>query len=77
MKWKLIKKDKDISVSVSYSEEDSECDFNYVDMVKRLYRGEKIENIEYEGDYSDAEKESIEELRCRINSCFEDKQKDE
>lgn len=72
MKWKFRKEENDISVSVLYFGEETEHKFSYVDMVKKLYTKEKIESVEYEGDFSETEKKSIEELRNKINSCIDD-----
>lgn len=66
MEW-ILRKDKDncsIKIKKSNGEED---DFSYIEMIKALYEKEKIEPANYEGEFSDKEKESINELISDIN----------
>ena len=65
MKWILKKQDEDCSIKVYDNEE--KIDFSYIEMIKQLYLKQKIEEPEYEGEFSDDEKESIQELIKEIN----------
>lgn len=65
MKWILKKQDENCSIKVYENEE--KIDFSYIEMIKQLYLKQKIEEPEYEGEFSDDEKESIQELIKEIN----------
>ena len=65
MKWILKKQDEDCIIKVSENEE--EKDFSYIEMIKGLYLKQKLDEPDYEGDFSDDEKESVQELIKEIN----------
>lgn len=66
MKWILKKQDEDCSIKVYDNEE--KIDFSYIELIKQLYLKQKIDEPEYEGEFSDAEKQSVQELIKEINN---------
>ena len=43
-------------------------DFSYINMIKELYEEKKIGEAEFEGDFSEGEKESVKTLIDEINN---------
>ena len=54
MKWKLKKENDEYSIKVKINDE--EKSFSYIEMIKELYENKKLEDAEYDGDFSDTEK---------------------
>lgn len=65
MKWKLKKENDEYSIKVKINDE--EKSFSYIEMIKELYENKKLEDAEYDGDFSDTEKESVDSLVNDIN----------
>ena len=66
MKWILRKENNEYSIKIKKGEEE-EKDFSYIEMIKELYENKELEPIEYEGQFSQSEKESVDELISDIN----------
>lgn len=65
MKWILKKENDECSIKV---ESDGDVmPFSYIEMVKNLYENKNLETAEYDGDFSETEKESIDSLVNAIN----------
>lgn len=67
MKWILRKENDECLIKVKKQEGGEEKDFSYIDMIKDLYENKRIEPAEYDGDFSEKEKESLDELIKDIN----------
>ena len=65
MKWILKKENDECSIKVKSG--DDEIPFSYIEMIKDLYENKKLEAAEYDGDFSETEKESIDSLVNDIN----------
>lgn len=65
MKWKLKKENDEYSIKVKINDEEKA--FSYIEMIKELYENKKLEDAEYDGDFSDTEKESVDSLVNDIN----------
>lgn len=70
MKLKFSRKDDNSSVSILV-EGSEELEFNYIEMVKRIYLDRKIEPAVIEGDFSVDEKKSIDDLISEISEGVE------
>lgn len=66
MKWKLKKENNECSIKVKMND-DEEIPFSYIEMIKVLYENKELEATEYEGDFSETEKESVDLLVNDIN----------
>ena len=66
MKLLFSKNDKH-EISVVSKAGDSIAAFNYIDMVKQLIDLKKLEDPEFEGEFSDSEKESVLSMVGHIN----------
>ncbi len=66
MKWIFKKEDEECKVFLRKTNK-ADMDFSYIDMVKALYEEKQIESAEFEGDFSDDEKESVNLLIDEIN----------
>lgn len=66
MKWKLKKENDECSIKVKMND-DEEIPFSYIEMIKMLYENKELEATEYEGDFSETEKESVDLLVNDIN----------
>lgn len=72
MKLKFKKTGNDCNVMMVL-DNNSEIDFSYVELVRLLSKEEKIDSeVIYDGDFSDKEKESIDELIIEINRTVDD-----
>lgn len=65
MKWIFLKKNEECYIKIN--ENGEKKDFSYIEMIKRLYEKEKLEEPEYEGDFSEGEIESVNQLIKDIN----------
>lgn len=65
MKW-ILKKEND-ECSIKAKSDDGEIPFSYIEMIKELYENKKLEAVEYDGDFSETEKESVDFLVNDIN----------
>lgn len=70
MKLKFRRKDNNSGVSILV-EDSEELEFNYIEMVKQIYLNRKIEPAVIEGDFSDGEKKSINDLISEISEGVE------
>ena len=64
MKWKLKKENDEYSIKVKINDEEKS---SYIEMIKELYENKKLEDAEYDGDFSETEKESVDSLVNDIN----------
>ncbi|GJQ59852.1 MAG: hypothetical protein D8M57_11185 [Candidatus Scalindua sp. AMX11] len=62
-----FKKNKENEVSVVQIEDEKEIEFKYVNMIKNLIKKEKLEEPITQGEFSDAEVESIRRMTQLIN----------
>jgi len=62
-----FKKNKENEVSVVQIEGSKEIEFKYVNMIKNLIKKDKIEEPTTQGEFSDAEVESIRRMASLIN----------
>ena len=65
MKWILRKENDECSIKVK--SDGDEIPFSYIEMIKDLYENKNLEAVEYDGDFSETEKESIDSLVNDIN----------
>lgn len=70
MKLKFSRKDNNSRVIILV-EDSEELEFNHIEMVKQIYLNRKIEPAVIEGDFSDGEKESIDDLISEISEGIE------
>lgn len=70
MKLKFTRKDNNSGVSILI-EGSEELEFNYIEMVKQIYIDGKIEPAIIEGDFSDGEKKSINDLISELSEGVE------
>ncbi len=72
MKLSFSRNDKDeVNISIVTSTEET-IPFNYVSLVDFLYKGEEVSSVDYDGEFSDLEKERIGEMLTKINSAVSD-----
>jgi hypothetical protein len=62
-----FKKNEENEVSVVQIEDEKEVEFKYVNMIKNLIKKEKLEEPITQGEFSDAEVESIRRMTQLIN----------
>lgn len=67
MKWIFLKENEQCSIILQKTD-GTKMDFSYTDMIKELYDEKKIEEAEFEGDFSEEEKESVKVLIDEINN---------
>lgn len=67
MKWIFTKENDQCSIVLEKAD-GSKIDFSYIDMIKELYEEQKIEKAEFEGDFTEEEKGSVNLLIDEINS---------
>jgi hypothetical protein len=67
MKWILRKESDECLIKVKRQNDKEETAFSYIDMIKELYENKRIESAEYDGDFSEKEKESVDALINDIN----------
>ena len=63
----LFKKDDDSKISVVQKAGKAEVEFSYVEMIKHLINTKELKAPIVEGDFSDAEKKSINSMAKYIN----------
>tara|TARA_R110002096_G_scaffold436045_1_gene666021 strand:- start:7013 stop:7249 length:237 start_codon:yes stop_codon:yes gene_type:complete len=64
----IFSKNEENVISVTRKVGDNTSEFGYVDMVKSLIKTHSLEEPEIEGEFSDAEKESITKMVEHINA---------
>ncbi|WP_353411377.1 hypothetical protein [Arenicella sp. 4NH20-0111] len=69
MKLKF-KKDEFQNISVVHQLDNGECSFSYVEMIKHLISFGNIVEPEFDGDFTDAEKESVASMSKYINEAM-------
>ena len=62
-----FKKNEENEVSVVQIEGDKEIEFKYVNMIKNLIKKDKLEKPTTQGEFSEAEVESIRRMAVLIN----------
>jgi len=62
-----FKKNEENEVSVVQIEDEKEIEFKYVNMIKHLIKKDKLEEPITQGEFSDAEVESIRRMTQLIN----------
>lgn len=75
MKLKFTKVGEQIDIKVLYSE--GEVPFEYVHFINRLFDGESLEEIEFEGDISDEVKVKLQEMTTKINESINPEQEEQ
>lgn len=63
----VFSKNKELEVSVHKKSGDSRSDFSYIDMIKGLIKTKKLDDPDLDGEFSDAEKGSINSMVKHIN----------
>lgn len=71
MKWIFAKENEECNVRLQKAD-GSNIDFSYIEMIKELYEEKKFDLAEFEGDFSEAEKESVNLLIEEINRHAQD-----
>lgn len=66
MKWIFMKENEECKIRLRETD-GTEVDFSYVEMIKVLYEEKKIEVAEFQGDFSEKERESVNLLIDEIN----------
>lgn len=67
MKWIFSKENEQCKIILQKTD-GTKMDFSYVNMIKELYEEKEIEEAEFEGDFSEGEKESVKALIDEINN---------
>lgn len=67
MKWIFSKENEQCKIILQKTD-GTKMDFSYINMIKELYEEKKIEEAEFEGDFSEGEKESVKALTDEINN---------
>ncbi len=68
----VFKKDDDAQISVFQNVDNQEKDFSYVEMIKTLIGVKSMEKPEILGDFTEAEKNSINSMVKNINEVLSD-----
>jgi len=63
----IFKKNDKHEISVLSSNGEEEAEFNYIDMIKNLINLKKMDEPEFDGEFSDSEKESVLSMIGHIN----------
>ncbi|MGI1678071.1 MAG: hypothetical protein K6L75_05020 [Cellvibrionaceae bacterium] len=63
----VFKKNDKHEISVLSSDGESTNEFNYIDMIKKLIALKKMQEPEFEGDFSESEKDSVLSMINHIN----------
>ncbi|MEL4401326.1 hypothetical protein AAEJ42_13700 [Shewanella algae] len=63
----VFSKNEKHEISVVSKDGDSETEFNYISMIKKLIDTKQLEDPEFDGDFSDSEKESVRSMINHIN----------
>jgi len=63
----IFKKDDNLNVTVFRKKGKTETEFSYVEMIKELIKTGKLDRPSTVGDFTDAEKESIQSMTEFIN----------
>ncbi len=63
----VFRKNEELEISVHKKSGDSNIEFSYIDMIKELISTQKLDAPELEGEFSEAEKESISSMIEHIN----------
>lgn len=63
----IFKKNDKHEISVISSNGEEEAEFNYIDMIKNLINLKKMDEPEFDGEFSDSEKESVLSMIGHIN----------
>lgn len=63
----VFKKNGEMNISVLFKDGVNESQFDYIIMIKDLISTKKLEDPEFEGDFSDAEKDSVRDMIKNIN----------
>ena len=64
----VFRKNEENEISVLRKEGDDTSEFSYVDMIKSLIETKSLEEPEIDGEFSEAEKESIANMITHINN---------
>jgi hypothetical protein len=60
----------DNNIQVKFKDSKGEYNFDYIKMIKYLYKGQQFDAPEYSESISKKEREKIEEMINKINSCI-------
>lgn len=63
----VFSKSEELEISVHKRSGDSKIEFSYIDIVKELIKTQKLDAPDLEGEFSEAEKESISSMIEHIN----------
>jgi hypothetical protein len=66
----LIFKRREDKLSIEIKDGVSTIEFNYVDMIKKFLKEKELEATIFDGDFSDEEKEKINEMVAKINQAI-------
>ena len=64
----VFTKNEALEISVHKLSDSNKTEFNYVDMIKELIKNEKLDTPELIGEFTEAEKESINSMVKHINT---------
>lgn len=66
----LIFKRREDKLTIEIKDGVSTIEFNYVDMIKKFLKEKELETTIFDGDFSDEEKEKINEMVAKINQAI-------
>ena len=66
----LIFKRREDKLTIEIKDGVSTIEFNYVDMIKKFLKEKELETTICDGDFSDEEKEKINEMVAKINQAI-------
>lgn len=66
----LIFKRREDKLTIEIKDGVSTIEFNYVDMIKKFLTEKELETTIFDGDFSDEEKEKINEMVAKINQAI-------
>ena len=77
----VFSKNEDLEITVHQKSGDDKVEFNYIDMIKDLIKTQKLDAPELAGDFSEAEKGSInlmvERINIEVSNFYSDEDNDE
>ncbi|PHR48395.1 MAG: hypothetical protein COA48_08825 [Cycloclasticus sp.] len=63
----VFNKNEEQEISVLFKSGENTTEFSYIHMIKKLIDVKRLEEPEFEGDFSDAEKDSVRSMIIHIN----------
>lgn len=63
----VFRKNEKHEISVVSKDGDGESEFSYISMIKKLIDNKQLEDPEFDGDFSESEKENVRSMISQIN----------